>query len=260
MGSQRNQEAYCVAVGTSQTNYPWIDTRDPLPVDIYYTIGKFWINTALKRVWYLNSQSNISGSLLSDWELVFANSLLEELQGNDGVPVAPSGQIIQTLGKIVANSAFASPLFVASGGTNIENFNLQVAAAIASTNINKAGIASFNSSQFNVDANGFVSITNFSSFNYVNVNISNSPYTVTPTDEYISCDPSGGVLSILLPNAPTTFREFTIKDRTGFASSNHISVTTVGGPVTIDGETTYTIAGNHGAINLLFNGTSYEVF
>lgn len=95
---------------------------------------------------------------------------------------------------------------------------------------------------------------------YTAITHANSPYTVLGSDEYISCDATGGTIQILLPNTTTKYREFTIKDRTGDASVNNISVTTVGGVVTIDGETTYTIAGNYGAINLLFNGTSYEVY
>ena len=90
-----------------------------------------------------------------------------------------------------------------------------------------------------------------------------SPYTVTGTDYYISADTNSataGTITILLPNAPTTLREFIIKDRTGAASINNIFVTTVGGAVTIDGQTTYTLAGNYSSIQLLFNGTSYEVF
>ena len=97
-------------------------------------------------------------------------------------------------------------------------------------------------------------------FSYVSVNNAASPYTVLPTDYYISCDPTAGTITILLPNAPTQFREFVIKDRTGQASGKNISITTVGGLVTIDTQTTYTIASNFGAIQLLFNGTSYEVF
>jgi hypothetical protein len=90
-----------------------------------------------------------------------------------------------------------------------------------------------------------------------------SPYTVTLTDYYISVDTKSvtpGTVTILLPNAPIQYRTFIIKDRTGGASANNISITTVGGAVTIDGETTYTLAGNYGAIELLFNGTSYEVY
>lgn len=95
---------------------------------------------------------------------------------------------------------------------------------------------------------------------YIQKAFANSPYTVAATDYYISLDTVGGAISILLPNAPTTSRTFVIKDRTGHAAANNVSVTTVGGAVTIDGSTTYTMGSNFQAIQLIFNGTSYEVF
>lgn len=87
-----------------------------------------------------------------------------------------------------------------------------------------------------------------------------SPYTVLAADEYLSCDVSGGVLTINLPNAPTTGRVIIVKDKGGDAASNNISVTTVGGVVTIDGSTTRTMNTNFEALQFIFNGTSYEVF
>jgi hypothetical protein len=97
-------------------------------------------------------------------------------------------------------------------------------------------------------------------FAYTLIDNTDSPYTVLSDDFYISADTTAGAITITLPNAPTTFRRFIIKDHAGTASTNNISVTTAGGVVTIDGQTTYVIAGNYGAINLLFNGTSYEVY
>lgn len=91
MGSQLTQQAYAQSVGTTPTNYPWIDTRDPLPIDIYYPIGKFWINTPAKRVWYLDSQSNISGSLLSNWQLLAAGSGISQFTTDDSLVEIPSG-------------------------------------------------------------------------------------------------------------------------------------------------------------------------
>lgn len=90
--------------------------------------------------------------------------------------------------------------------------------------------------------------------------VNTSPYVVLSTDGFISVDSSGGAITIQLPNAPATGRTFTIKDQTGNAASNNISVTTVGGAVTIDGLTTYTINANYQSINVVFNGTSYMVF
>ena len=96
--------------------------------------------------------------------------------------------------------------------------------------------------------------------NYVNVTSSMSPYVVTATDYYISCDTSTGLITILLPNAPTQYDQFIIKDRTGNAITDNVTVTTVGGVVTIDGMTTYIFDEEYESIEMIFNGTSYEIF
>lgn len=71
--------------------------------------------------------------------------------------------------------------------------------------------------------------------NYTPVNNGISPYVVTASDNYLGVDVSGGVVIIKLPNAPVTGRTFTVKDKTGGALANNITVTTVGGVVLIDG-------------------------
>lgn len=109
------------------------------------------------------------------------------------------------------------------------------------------------------------SITNASNSITVNANlmtrtaVSSSPYVVLTTDYFISVS-TASARTIQLPNAPTTNQAWIIKDRTGSGGSNNISVTTVGGVITIDGATTYTINSNFGSIGVLFNGTSYEIW
>lgn len=121
------------------------------------------------------------------------------------------------------------------------------------------GVASFNPNEFTVTVGGQVSLTQFQlATNYTNV--TTTPYVVTATDYYISVDTSGGAKTIQLPNAPTALRLFVVKDRTGNAGANNISITTVGGAVLIDGVTTYTLMQNFEAVDILFNGTSYEIF
>ena len=146
-----------------------------------------------------------------------------------------------------------------SGSLTLAPANWQPYCTAGNINTAVRGTSGFNAAQFTV-TNGYVSLATPAAFGYVTVNHATSPYTVTLTDQFISCDPTAGTITINLPNAPLTFREIIIKDRTGQASVNNISVTTLGGAVTIDGQTTYTLAGNFGSIQLLFNGTSYEVF
>lgn len=85
------------------------------------------------------------------------------------------------------------------------------------------------------------------------------PYTVLSTDDIISVSTAGAARTINLPNAPTTGTTYVLKDVSGNAAVNNISVTTPGGVVTIDGATTYTINSNYGSITVYFNGTSYFV-
>lgn len=103
-----------------------------------------------------------------------------------------------------------------------------------------------------------ISNTGGSALTYTNVNT--TPYVVLPADQYLGVDCSGGVITIQLPNAPSTGRVFVIKDRTGSAATNNITVTTVGGVVTIDGATTRLMILNYGSLNLIFDGTTYQVY
>ena len=94
----------------------------------------------------------------------------------------------------------------------------------------------------------------------ITVNHAASPYTVLATDEFLAANVTAGVITIKLPNAPTTGRVIYIKDSNGLAATSNISITTVGGTVTIDGQTTYTMNINYQSLSLIFDGTNYEVF
>ena len=95
---------------------------------------------------------------------------------------------------------------------------------------------------------------------YVQVNHAMSPYPVTASDYFISCDSTAGVITILLPNSPGPRREFIVKDRTGAAITNNITVTTVSGTDLIDDVTSYVFTDQFESLEVLFNGLSYETF
>lgn len=93
---------------------------------------------------------------------------------------------------------------------------------------------------------------------YTNVNT--SPYVVLPTDDYLSVDSSGGPIAIELPDAATLGKTYVIKDRTGTADTNAITITTVSGLVNIDGATTFVMDNEYQATSLIGNGATYELY
>lgn len=85
---------------------------------------------------------------------------IEFLRGNDAVAVPPNAttHILELIASTVANGTNAIPVSVINSAPNTENIEVQVATAAASSDINNAGLASFDSSEFAVDANGFVTL------------------------------------------------------------------------------------------------------
>lgn len=103
-----------------------------------------------------------------------------------------------------------------------------------------------------------ISATGTTTLNYTSV--TTSPYIVTATDDFLGVTTSSIAITIQLPNAPATGRVFVIKDAIGNAATNNITVTTVGGVVTIDGSTSVVMNTAFESISVLFNGTSYLIF
>jgi len=82
---------------------------------------------------------------------------VETLTGDDSVVVTPLAGNINLFGNVVANATHAKAVFVESPVAHEERIDVQLAAAIVATDVTKVGLAAFNSAQFTVDANGFVS-------------------------------------------------------------------------------------------------------
>ena len=97
-------------------------------------------------------------------------------------------------------------------------------------------------------------------YTYTLVTNADSPYTVLSGDYYLSIDSTAGAVTILLPDASSTGRNFIIKDKAGTSATNNITITTVSGTTLIDGATSLIMQTNYQSINLIFDGASYEVF
>lgn len=98
--------------------------------------------------------------------------------------------------------------------------------------------------------------------NLAYTNVNSSPYSVNfaAPDEYLSVDSSGGPITLNFPNTATLGRTYIVKDRTGSAATNNITLTTPGGTVTFDGSTSFVMNTNFEAVNIMGNGSNYEIF
>lgn len=95
---------------------------------------------------------------------------------------------------------------------------------------------------------------------YTNVTNAMSPYTVTATDYYLSVDSSAGPVTINLPDAPNSSRQFIIKDRLGQALTNNITIKSLSGVTTIDQQASYVFVDNFESLECLYYPSNYEVF
>lgn len=100
--------------------------------------------------------------------------------GTDPVVPSASGEV-SILGNVVANATNAnSPIATHSRDVNALNIDLQVAAAVAATpgDAFDAGICSFDSAMFTVDANGFVQLSGGGlAIDEINVDANTAPGT-----------------------------------------------------------------------------------
>ena len=181
-------------------------------------------------------------------------SVPTSFNANSGSAI-PVANVLNILGSVVA--AGTNPFRTVGAGNTI-TAQVQISQTLAAADATKIGLSNFDSASFTVAATGFVSLN---PINYTSVNNAASPYTVLAADQYISVDTSGGAVTLRFPNAPTAKRQWIIKDRTGNAGANNITITTVGGAVNIDGATTFLINNNYGAVQMLANATpTYEIY
>lgn len=84
---------------------------------------------------------------------------IEQITVDGAQTIVPSGtpENITLTGNTVANATHAKSVFLNKNGGSSASLDVQVSGAIGATDITKVGLAAFNSTQFTVDANGFVS-------------------------------------------------------------------------------------------------------
>jgi hypothetical protein len=161
MGFNTSQQAYGLNTGSTPTGGIWIDSRDPNSSDIGnpWPLGQLWLNNANTHLWYLNNFTSTGGYVQANWIVIsVATGIIEEVNVQSGIsPVVPVSNAITINGDVAL--AGTNPVQTVGTSTGVMAVEVQTAQAIASTDATKIGLAAFNSSDFTVDANGFVSAT-----------------------------------------------------------------------------------------------------
>ena len=174
--------------------------------------------------------------------------------------VASAGNINATLGSISANTT------VTAGTSLVGTLGITISAFTAGAIVcNNSGVFSAipGTAGEVLTSNGVGVAPSFQAAAAAPANVvltATTPYVAAGSDYFIGSDCSGGVTTVQLPDAPATGKIFVVKDYTGNAAANNITVTTVGGVVLIDGAATYPLNTNYEAVQVIFNGTSYSVF
>jgi len=191
--------------------------------------------------------------------LATGSTVSTSFNGDSGSATPSGGAITIAGGTLLTTSAAAATVTINADDNVVGSVATDSGAVTPSSNsftiTGTGGITTSGSgSTLTIDGSGEQVIT------ITSLTDTDSPYTVLSSDYYMSCDVSGGTLTIDLPDAPTTGKVYIVKDSGGDANTNNITVTTSGGVVTIDGATSRVMSTNYEALQFVFNGTSYEVF
>lgn len=136
-------------------------------------------------------------------------SAIEKITVQTGTtPVIPASGVITMNGATV--SAGTNPVRTDGTGANTLAIEVQIAQAIASTNATNIGLAAFNSAEFTVDSNGFVSLK---SGGFVWNDVTGATQTIAVQNGYVT-DRGGGV-TYTLPATAAFGDEFIITGKSG---------------------------------------------
>ncbi len=187
---------------------------------------------------------------------VIAN-YVDTVNGDTGSAIPALGIIGIAGGTGITTSASGNTVVIDADGTIATQYDADSGSAVPAGGIlNIVGASGITTSAAGDTVT--ISATGADVLAYTNVNT--SPYVVLSDDEYLGVDSSGGAITVQLPDAPSTGRVYYIKDRTGSADTNNITVTTVGGAVNIDGATSFVMNTEYQSVNVLFDGSTYQIF
>jgi len=143
--------------GQKTATIPTIDApRAPTVLDRQFPIQTIWRDNTTNDEWILVDV--ISGN--AQWRLFTGGGAgsVTNLRADDGNIAVPNVGVIDVDGNTVAAGTNPTPFYTTAAVANTVDFDIQVASAQAASNINNAGLASFDNTQFAVDAAGFVTL------------------------------------------------------------------------------------------------------
>lgn len=174
--------------------------------------------------------------------LVGGSLAVDSFQMQTGTsPVVPNGAgLVIFNGAVVA--AGTNPVRTDGTGANTMALEVQISQALAATDATKIGLSNFNSAQFSVDANGFVSVK---SGGFIWNDVTSATQTVAVQNGYVT-DRGGGV-TYTLPATAAFGDEFIITGKLGLwtLAQNANQQVTLG-----SGSTTVGVGGSLAATNL----------
>lgn len=192
------------------------DNQNALEANGLFTDGQIWIGrTAVNAggthidVNTLTAGTGVSitngaGSITIG---VSGSGVGQTITGNTGGALSPVAGNWNILGSAIG--AGTTPVS-SSGSGNTLVLNVQRSQAVASTDITRVGLASFNSGQFSVDSNGFVTSIGGA---FMWVNVTGTTQTVAPSTGYLSNN--AGTVTFSLPASSTFGDVFRIVGRQG---------------------------------------------
>jgi hypothetical protein len=220
------------------------------------------------------SISTVNNTLSGIYGLSDFNEIL--LSGNEAATISIPGYqvtiVVPTTYFMVVNSTFTLPVIafgtlsaigqLATGAGNVTSITgtaSQIAAS-SSTGAVTLSIPSTFLAPGSIEATTTLKadgIFTTASGQIVNVTTPGAyPYT-TQTSDYVILVDSSVARTIIPLAAPTTGTTYRIKDNTGSAQANNITITPSG--KNIDGAASFIISTNFGAIDIVYNGTQWNI-
>lgn len=98
-----------------------------------------------------------------------------------------------------------------------------------------------------------------SGLNFTLTESSGSPVATT-ADVIIGITSTAAARTVTLPDTANSGAVFIVKDESGAAATNNITVSVSGGVKTIDGSTSFVINTNYGVLRCYYNGTNFFTF